>query len=147
MNVTHEQELLDSMATWFAKGGGKLQFATPTITERGFKLVANEAIHDQDAVISAPLKLIMCKQTARNVMIESRGKYLGEELQKTFDKNELWGMTIFLLHEYYKETAGKGSKWGPFILSLRMRFLSTEVLSAIKGTNAAAMSTKWLKVR
>jgi hypothetical protein len=36
------------------------------------------------------------------------GKYLGEELTKTFEKNELWGLTIFLLHEYYKEIAGKG---------------------------------------
>jgi hypothetical protein len=44
----------------------------------------------------------MCKQTARNVLIKKKGKYLGEELTKTFEKDEEWGLAIFLLHEYYK---------------------------------------------
>jgi hypothetical protein len=87
----------------------------------------------------------MCKQTARNVVIPNRGKYLGEELQKTFEKNEMWGMTIFVLHEYYKEIAGDGSKWGPFLRTLRMRFLTTSVLQALKGTIAQKSQNQWLK--
>ena len=75
------------------------------------------------------MKLIMCPQTARNILIVKKGKYLGEELQKTFEKNEIWGMAIFLLHEYYKDiTKDVGSKFGPYIRTLRMRALTTNVL-------------------
>ncbi|KAJ1402076.1 hypothetical protein B484DRAFT_234221 [Ochromonadaceae sp. CCMP2298] len=73
------------------------------------------------------------------------GKYLGDELQKTFDKSEAWGMTIFLLHEYYKEINGKGSKWGPFIRTLRMRYLSTPAMQAVRGTIASHLSAQWSK--
>lgn len=146
INVTLENTLLQNMETWFLNGGGKIHFSKPSVSkESGFKLIATEDIHEMDAVVTMPMKLIMCKQTARNVVIYQRGKYLGEELSKTFDKNELWGMAVFLLHEYYKEVNGKGSKWGPFIKTLRMRYLSTEVLQALKGTIAAHMSSKWLK--
>ena len=134
MNVTSELELLDKMKEWFVKGGGKLNFVTPSVTkEKGFKLIANEDIGQDEPVLSVPMKLIMCRQTARNVLIHQRGKYLGEELAKTFEKNEVWGLAIFLLHEYYKEMTGVGSKWGPFIRTLQMRVLSTEALNAIKG--------------
>eukprot|EP01031_Cornospumella_fuschlensis_P043345 gene43345-52984_t len=96
LNVTLEQELLEKMVEWFDKGGGKLHFAKPVVSkEKGFKLVATEEHHEYDPVITSPLKLIMCKQTARNVLVHSRGKYLGEELQKTFDKDEILGMVIF----------------------------------------------------
>lgn len=49
------------------------------------------------------------------------------------------------MHEYYKETAGDGSKWGPFIRSLKVRFLTTETLQAIKGTTAGELSVEWMK--
>jgi hypothetical protein len=146
MNLTHEMNLVKNMEAWFYQGGGRIHFAKPTVTvEEGFQLIANEDVNEYDAVITAPLQLIMCRQTARNVMIPNRGKYLGEELQKTFDKNELWGMVIFVLHEYYKEVNGKGSKWGPFLRTLRMRFLSTPVVHQIQGTIALRMNNKWLK--
>ena len=146
INVTYEEELLENMYEWFTKGGGKLKYIKPAVSkEVGFELLAEEDIGDNEPVISAPLKLIMCRQTARNVLIPNRGKYLGDELSKTFDKNELWGMSIFLLHEYYKEIAGKGSKWGPFIRTLRMRFLSTRVLQEVQGTIAGHLSAKWTK--
>jgi hypothetical protein len=145
-NETYEKELLDNMQTWFTKGGGKLRYSKPSVSkENGFQLLAAEDLQEYDVVISAPLQLIMCKQTARNVVIQNRGKYLGEELQKTFEKNELWGMVIFVLHEYYKEVAGKGSKWGPFLRTLRMRYLTTPVIQSLKGTIAASMNNQWLK--
>lgn len=70
---------------------------------------------------------------------------LGEELQKTFDKNDVWGLALFLLHEYYKEMHGDGSKWGPFIRTLRMRVLSTDALHALQGTLADELSKQWMK--
>lgn len=131
MNITHEQMLLDNMKAWFIKGGGKLNFVEPEVTADGFKLVASEDIQHGEPVVSVPMKLIMCPQTARNVLVYKKGKYLGEELQKTFEKNEIWGMAIFLLHEYYKEMSGVGSKWGPYIKTLRMRALTTETIQVL----------------
>jgi hypothetical protein len=146
LNVTREEELLLGMQEWFQKGGGQMQFVQPSVSqEGGFKLVAKEELHNGDAFVSMPMKLIMCRQTARNVVISNRGKYLGDELQKTFEKSEMWGMTVFLLHEYYKEINGKGSKWGPFIRTLRMRFLSTPAVQAIRGTIAGHLSAQWSK--
>lgn len=146
LNITLEEILLKNMEDWFLKGGGKLNYVIPSVNkDDGFQLLAKEDMQVSEAFVKIPMKLIMCQQTARNVVIPNRGKYLGEELQKTFEKNELWGMAIFLLHEYYKEVAGKGSKWGPFIRTLRMRFLTTSVLQSIKGTIAGHMSAKWTK--
>lgn len=146
MNITYEQELLVNMEAWFAKGGGKLHLVHPVVDkEHGFRLLAVEDIDEYEPIISCPLQLIMCKQTARNVLVKSRGKYLGEELQKTFEKDELLGMVIFVLHEYYKEMAGSGSKWGPFLRTLRMRFLATNVLQELKGTIAVNKYNHWLK--
>ncbi len=146
INVTHELELMEKLEDWFLKGGGKIHFAKPSVSkEHGFQLLATEDVQESEPIISAPLKLIMCRQTARNVLIQNRGKYLGEELNKAFEKNELWGMVIFVLHEYYKEVAGNGSKWGPFLRSLRMRYLSTPVLQSLKGTIAANLYNQWLK--
>ena len=52
--------------------------------------MSTEDIGSGDAVLTIPLKLIMCKQTARNVLIKGKGKYLGDELTDTFAKNEVW---------------------------------------------------------
>lgn len=146
INITYEEELLKGMEKWFKAGGGQLRYAKPTVTvENGFELIAQEDVEDMEPIITTPLKLIMCKQTARNVVIPNKGKYLGDELKKTFEKNELWGMALFLLHEYFKETAGNGSKWGPFIRTLRMRFLTTPVIREMKGTIAGHLQAKWTK--
>ena len=86
-----------------------------------------------------------CRVTARNVLLTGRGKYLGAELKSTFEKNEVWGLSIFLLHEYFKEVAGTGSKWGPYLRTLRVRFLTTPALRSLEGTSAAEVSRRWLK--
>lgn len=146
LNVTLENLLLQNLKEWFVKGGGQLHYVDPTISkENGFKLIATEDVNAGDVIVSVPMKLIMCRQTARNVLIQKRGKYLGEELAKTFEKNELWGLAIFLLHEYYKEMTGVGSKWGPFIRTLHMRMLSTEALQGLAGTTAAQLAKQWIK--
>lgn len=147
LNVSMENELLTKMKEWFIAGGGRLNFAEPKVDPiEGIKLFATEDIHASDTIMSVPLKLVMCRQTARNVLIHKRGKYLGDELAKTFEKDEVMGMVIFLLHEYYKEINGNGSKWGPFLRTLRMRFLSTDVHQAIKGTTASQMLKRWFKI-
>lgn len=146
LNVTLESDLLASMRDWFTNGGGKLNFAEGSVTaDNGFKLIATEDIISNEVIVSVPMKLIMCRQTARNVLINRKGKYLGEELAKTFEKNEVWGLAIFLLHEYYKEMTGVGSKWGPFIRTLHMRVLATDVLQALRGTTAAQLARTWVK--
>lgn len=128
LNITHENGLLQRMTDWFLRKGGSLNYVEPSFFNSGFKLLVKEDVDHLESVVLVPMELIMCQQTARNVVIYKRGRYLGEELQKTFEKNEVWGLSIFLLHEYYKEINGKGSKWGPFIRTLRMRVLSSDIM-------------------
>lgn len=143
MNITLELSILENLEAWFLQGGGAMQFSHPNVTSEGFSLVATEDLEEDQTVLNVPLKLTMCRQTARNVLIAKKGKYLGEELSKTFERNEVWGMSIFLLHEYYKEFNGKGSKWGPFLRTLRMRSLTTDVLKELKGTYGRNREAVW----
>jgi hypothetical protein len=127
-NETLEFGIFDSLKSWLTSKGGKISFVKPVVNTSNMHLEATEFIDSNEILLSMPMSLIMCQQTARNVVIYKRGRYLGEELQKTFEKDELWGLTIFLLHEYYKEVNGEGSKWGPFVRTLRMRVLTTQNL-------------------
>ena len=54
-------------------------------------------------------------------------------------------MAIFLLHEYFKEVNGKGSKWGPFLRVMRMRALTTDVVQELRGTKALQLMKEWMK--
>jgi hypothetical protein len=109
VNVTTEEILTGDLQAWFEKHGGRLNFVTPQVNNRTRArpptLVSTESIEEREAVVKMPFRLIMCRQTARNVLIGKSGRYLGEELSKTFERNEVWGLAIFLLHEYYKEVA------------------------------------------
>jgi hypothetical protein len=146
LNVTLEEELLQNVTDWFIAGGGVLKYVIPTVSkENGLTLVALEDINAEEAVVSTPLQLTMCRLSARNVLIPKKSKYLGEELKKTFEKDEVWGLALFVLHEYYKEVAGSGSKWGPYLLTLRMRSLSTPTVQALQGTRALELLKTWLK--
>lgn len=90
LNVTLEEQLLTNLSTWFEAGGGKLRLVRPTVNkETGINLVALEDLEAGEAVIQIPIKLALCRISARNVLIKSKGKYLGEELKKTFEKNEV----------------------------------------------------------
>jgi hypothetical protein len=90
LNVSLEEDLLRNLSTWFENGGGKLRYVQPSVSkETGITLHALEDIEAGEAVIQIPIKLTMCRISARNVLIKSKGKYLGEELKKTFEKNEV----------------------------------------------------------
>ncbi len=132
LNITEEERLLSGMTEWFLKGGGTLKYVKPSLSkDSGYTLLATEDIAEGETVVQVPIKLTLCRISARNVLLPKKGKYLGEELKKTFEKNEVWALSVFLLHEWYKETAGKGSKWGPYLRLLRMRSLSTPVMQVI----------------
>lgn len=89
LNITLEEELMKNFSSWFAAGGGALRYVTPSVSkENGLTLVASEDVHKDDVVVSIPIKLTMCRITARNVLTK-KSKYLGEELKKTFEKNEV----------------------------------------------------------
>lgn len=90
MNLTMENDLLDNMKEWFEKGGGAMRYAKAVAEPTtGFQLQASEEIQSNEAILSVPVKLTMCRITARNVLISNRGKYLGAELKSTFEKNEV----------------------------------------------------------
>ncbi len=76
LNVTLENELLAKFQEWFVAGGGKLHFVTPHVDKNGFALLTTESLHENEVVVSMPMKLIMCKQTARNVLILNRGEII-----------------------------------------------------------------------
>ncbi len=146
VDITLEEALIQNLTAWFTAGGGVLKYVTPSVSkENGLTLVASEDINTEEAVVSVPLKLTMCRISARNVLIPKKAKYLGAELKKTFEKNEAWGLVFFILHEYYKEVAGKGSKWGPYLRTLRMRSLSTPTIQSLEGTRAIELMKEWMK--
>lgn len=146
LNISLENELLQNMTDWFVAGGGELKYVLPVVSkESGFTLTALEDINTEEAVVTMPLQLTMCRLSARNVLIKKKHKYLGEELKKTFEKDESWGLALFVLHEYFKEVSGPGSKWGPYLRTLRMRHLSSPTVKALQGTRAIELMKKWLK--
>ena len=151
INVTKQEEKLMNLKTWLEKGGGKLSFNQLEYdnNSHSHKFFASETINGGETVISVPLKLTMCRITSRNVLVKNRGSYLGDALKKTFEKNEVWGLAIFLLHEWFKENAASsssgGSKWGPLINSLRMRSLTTPVVTALTGTTTVETMKTFLQ--
>ena len=81
---------MDGMIQWFQAGGGVLRYIEPVLTkEDGYYLRATEDIQPHDTIISIPMKLMLSRVTARNVLISNRGKYLGAELKSTFEKDEV----------------------------------------------------------
>ena len=146
LNLTLEEGLLNNVTRWLTDNGGVLKYVTPTLSpENGLTLVASEDIDSEEVIVSVPIKLTMCRISARNVLIPRKSKYLGAELKKTFEKDETWGLAFFVLHEYFKEVNGKGSKWGPYLRTLRMRSLSTPTIQGLEGTRAVELMKKWVK--
>lgn len=92
LNVTHEGLLLANLTTWLQAHGGALSLATPALSRaKGLLLEAAEPLQEGDAVLHVPFKALMCRQTARNVLVGQRsGRYLGEELSKAFEQSEVW---------------------------------------------------------
>ena len=70
MNLTLETDLLGGLVSWFERGGGTLRFVRPEVSkENGFRLAVLEDVDEAEAVVSVPVKLTMCRVTARNVLI------------------------------------------------------------------------------
>jgi hypothetical protein len=139
INETLDKENMENMKKWLVENGGKISYGKLDYSlNNGHRFMSSESVLEDDVVLSIPLKLTMCRITSRNVLVRNKGSYLGEQLKKTFERNEIWGLTIFLLHEWFKEftKGGGGSKWGPFIRTLSMRSLTTPVVQAIQGTSA-----------
>lgn len=89
LNISLEEGLMSNLTEWFTSKGGVLRYVTPTISaDNGLTLVAAEDLHEDDTVVSVPIKLTLCRISARNVLTK-KSKYLGEELKKTFEKNEV----------------------------------------------------------
>ena len=89
INVTLEEELMKNMTDWFTSNGGMLRYVTPSVSkDNGLTLIASEDVHQDEPLVTVPIKLTMCRISARNVLTK-RSKYLGEELKKTFEKNEV----------------------------------------------------------
>lgn len=89
LNISLEQHLMNNLTDWFTAKGGVLHYVTPTVSaDNGLTLVASEDIHQEESIVSIPIKLTMCRISARNVLTK-KSKYLGEELKKTFEKNEV----------------------------------------------------------
>jgi hypothetical protein len=96
LNVSLEEELIKNLTAWFIQGGGSLKYVEPVVTkENGLKLQVTEEINDGDTVVNIPIKLTMSRISARNVLLKNKGKYLGEELKKTFEKNEVRMMIYY----------------------------------------------------
>ena len=100
-------------------------------------LVAEEDINKGEAVLEMPLKCMLNLLSIRNRRIKSG--FLGERLKEAFQHNQEWGLALVLLHEQNQHLYGDGSKWGPFIDTLRMRLLGTEIIQELVGTFAGEL--------
>ena len=136
------------MMEWFNAGGGKLSYvehgvssATSSSTTSSMRrLLATESIEEGDTILEVPLKLIMNQLTCHQVKTQ-RGRYLGELFGGAISgKYSDWGLAGFLLVELKK---GEESKWWPFIRTLKMRVMTTDVLLELEGTYSGKMLAQW----
>ena len=94
LNISLEEHLMNNLTEWFSTNGGVLSYVTPTVSaDNGLTLLASEDIHQEESIVSIPIKLTLCRISARNVLTK-KSKYLGEELKKTFEKNEVFEVLI-----------------------------------------------------
>ena len=133
------EKLEEEMAAWFAGNGGKMTYAE--VDANSTVLRATEALNDGELVLTMPLKLTLSQVSARNVRL--KGGYLGQHLKKLFDKSQRWGLAMMLLHEHFKDTTGRGSKWAPFLRTLRVAALTKPVMREIRGTYASQTFMRW----
>ncbi len=144
-----QSKMDEEMLEWFREGGGKLAYASVSTERSSWRgrrgapkllgrvgagtqnLVVNEDLSEGDVVLEVPLKLVMNQLTCHRVKTQ-RGRYLGELFGGAIaGRYADWGLAGFLLVELGK---GNSSKWWPFIRTLRMRVMSSEVLSELEGT-------------
>ena len=73
-----EDKLISNMKEWFIAGGGTLKYIEPVFDHytKYYRLKATENVFADESVVNIPFKLIMCRQTARNVLIKQKSKLL-----------------------------------------------------------------------
>jgi hypothetical protein len=140
-----------AMEEWFTAGGGKLNYVkqgverkknivSSTSTFKQRRLLAEENIEDGDTIIEVPLKLVMNQLTCNSVKTK-RGRYLGAMIGGAISgKYSDWGLAGFLLFELGKK---EKSQWWPFIRNLKMRVMTTDVLSELENTYTGRMLSQW----
>ena len=145
LNRTKEREIFDNLMTWAKEGGASLAYIEPVwIPEQGgFRLVATETIGSDEPVLQLPMKLMMSRVTARNVRIKKTNRYVADQLKSTFQRNEKWALAVFVLHEWFKEHKGHGSKWGPLLRSMHVRQFSSQVTQHLANTQVLPVFRKW----
>ena len=158
--LVSNEELDADLAKWFEEGGGSLTYVE--VDSDKSVLRAQEDLNEGEVVIKMPLKLTLSQISARNV--RTRGGYLGQHMKDLFKMNQVrcvcpfvsavstvlkhsclqrWGLAMMLLHEHFKDTTGKGSKWGPFLRTLRVAALTKPIMQEIKGTYASQVYRRW----
>ena len=139
-----------AMLEWFEASGGKLHYVSHGVSatsknqnqnqNQQRRLLADESIAEGDTILEVPLKLVMNQLTCHQVKTR-RGRYLGElfggAISGTYSD---WGLAGFLLVELTKK---EESKWWPFIRTLKMRVMTTDILLELEGTYTGKMLAQW----
>ena len=134
---SNDQELME----WFEKNGGKMTYLRPDGRSDGTrKLVAEEAVGEEDYVLEVPFQITMNQMSVRNIKVGHTGRYLDEYIGGLFGKNQEWGLAAFLLFEISK---GNRSHWWPMIRTLNMHVMTTSVIKELEGTYVANRIRRW----
>ena len=67
------------------------------------RLVATEEMQAGEMIMELPMMGTLSRVTAKRILSKQSGN-LGDALKQTFVDNEVWGMTLLILHEFFKET-------------------------------------------
>ena len=120
-NETAIDEAYAAMQTWFEDKGGAMhgvRASRPGKPGDGRRLVADEGGVESGArFLRVPASLTLSPVTVRNMRSNSHS--VGEHLKKLYVADPERALAVFLLHEWLKEHMGEGSKWGPYLRTLR----------------------------
>ena len=145
-NETAIDEAYAAMQTWFEDKGGAMHGVrvrrVPGKPGDGRGLVADEGGVESGArFLRVPASLTLSPVTVRNM--RSNHHSVGEHLKKLYGADPERALAIFLLHEWLKEHMGEGSKWGPYLRTLRSPAMGRAALRAMAGTYASEVHAEY----
>ena len=145
-NETAIDEAYAAMQTWFENKGGVMRGVrvsrVPGKPGDGRGLIADEGgVEDGARFLRVPASLTLSPVTARN--LRSNRHSVGEHLKKLYAADPERALAIFLLHEWLKEHGGEGSRWGPYLRTLRSPALGRATLRAMAGTYASEVHAEY----
>ena len=145
-NETAIDEAYDAMQTWFESKGGAMRGVrvsrVPGKPGDGRGLVADEGGVEAGArYLRVPASLTLSLVTSRN--LRSNRKSVGDDLKKLYAADPERALAVFLLHEWLKEHGGEGSRWGPYLRTLRSPALGRATLRAMAGTYASEVHAEY----